>query len=241
MLYVFGDSYSCDSKYYDEVNKGRVHKFLPLEKNWTSILSEKLTGNAEHINDSIVGCANEFIFHRLMTRITEFKEGDYVVVSATSVNRRWLLERRPDVALHHATSNINAEPGITKEERAAILQYTTYLHSDMAAESIYDAIFWATMYASQRLEQSGVKLIIIPGFNDIPGVIGNLFDLSNSEFDNPKTRDDFYKKAPDLRWNHLSEVNHKVLANKIFDFFTKNEIIDLTSGFQKNIYTKDNI
>jgi hypothetical protein len=240
MLYVFGDSYSCDSKYYDEVNKERIHKFLPLEKNWTSILSEKLTGNAEHINDSIVGCSNEFIFHRLMNRISEFKDGDYVVVSATSVNRRWLIERRPDVALHHATANINVEPGITKEERTAILQYTTYLHSDTAAESIHDAIFWATVYAAQRVESLGVKFLIIPGFKNIPGVIGNLFDLSNSEFDNPETCKAFYKNS-DLRWNHLTEINHKILADKVFDFFTKNKIVDLTTGFQKNIHTKNNI
>jgi len=241
MLYVFGDSYSCDSKYYDSVNKERTRKFLPLEKNWTSILSEKLTGNIEHINDSVVGCANEFIFHRLMTRLPELKDGDYVVVSATSVNRRWLIERRPDVALHHATANINEEPGITTEERAAILQYTTYLHSDMAAESIHDAIFWATVYAAQRVENLGVKFLIIPGFKDIPGVVGNLFDLSNSEFDNLKTVDEFYKKSPDLRWNHLTEVNHKILADKVFEFFTKNKMVDLTTGFQKNIYTKHNI
>jgi hypothetical protein len=240
MLYVFGDSYSCDSKYYDEVNKERIHKFLPLEKNWTSILSEKLTGNTEHINDSIVGCSNEFIFHRLMNRISEFKDGDYVVVSATSVNRRWLIERRPDVALHHATANINVEPGITKEERTAILQYTTYLHSDTAAESIHDAIFWATVYTAQRVESLGVKFLIIPGFKNIPGVIGNLFDLSNSEFDNPETCKAFYKNS-DLRWNHLTEINHKILADKVFDFFTKNKIVDLTTGFQKNIHTKNNI
>lgn len=241
MLYVFGDSYSCDSKYYDTVNKERNHKFLPLEKNWTSILSEKLTGSIEHINDSIVGCSNEFIFHRLMTRMSELKKGDYVVVSATSVNRRWLIERRPDVALHHATSNINAEPGITKEESDAILQYTRYLHSDLAAETIYDAIFWATVYAAQRVEDLGVRFLIIPGFRDIPGVNGNLFDLSNSEFDNIETRDKFYKMAPDLRWNHLTEVNHKILADKVFDFFTENKMVDLTTGFQKNIYTKNNI
>jgi hypothetical protein len=241
MLYVFGDSYSCDSKYYDAVNKDRIYKFFPLEKNWTSILSEKLTGNIEHINDSIVGCSNEFIFHRLMTRISEFKEGDYVVVSATSVNRRWLIERRPDVALHHATANINQEPGITKEERAAILQYTTYLHSDTAAESIHDAIFWATVYAAQRVESLGIKFLIVPGFKDIPGVIGNLFDLSNLEFDELETRDKFYKKAPDLRWNHLTEVNHNILAKKVFEFFTENKMVDLTDGFQKNIYTKNNI
>lgn len=241
MLYVFGDSYSCDSKYYNSVNNERIHKFFPLEKNWTSILSEKLTGNVEHVNESVVGCANEFIFHRLMTRMSEFKQGDHVVVSTTSVNRRWLLEHRPDVALHRATSNIDVEPGITKEERAAILQYTKYLHSDIAAESIHDAIFWATVHTAQSVENLGVKFLIIPGFKNMPGVNGNLFDLSNSEFDNPETFDKFHKRAPDLRWNHLTEVNHKILASKVFDFFTGNKMIDLTAGFQKNIYTKNNI
>jgi len=238
MLYVFGDSYSCDSKYYDSVNKERTDKFLPLEKNWTSILSEKLTGNIEHINDSVVGCANEFIFFMLQRRMPEFKKGDFVIVSTTSVDRRWLIERRPDIALHTATSNIDAETGITKQEREAILQYTKYLHSDMAASAIYDAIFWATLHAAQQLENLGVKMLIIPGFKNIPGVIGNLFNVSNSEFENTETMDEFYKKSPDLRWNHLTEVNHKVLADKAFDFFRENKIVDLTTEFQKNIYRK---
>lgn len=240
MLYVFGDSYSCDSKYFDTINNDRVDKFFPLEKNWTSILSEKLTNSIQHVNDSIVGCSNEFIFHRLMIRLPELKQGDHVVVSLTSVNRRWLLERRPDIALYHATANIGLEPGITKLERDAILQYATHLHSDIAADTIYNAIFWATVHAAQSVANLGVKFLILPGFKSIQGVTGTLFELSSSEFDSTETSDKFYRNT-DPRWNHLSEVNHKILADKTFKFFTENKMIDLTTDFQKQLYTKHSI
>jgi hypothetical protein len=247
-LWVFGDSFTHDIKNMETSNVyrkevGLFPPFQPLENNWVNIVSEKLTGTVEHENFSMAGCANEFIYDRLYSNIPKFKEGDYVLVSLTASNRRWLVERCPQLA---NWSNCRFEPNlpdsVTKDENAAILQYGKYLHSDTAAAAIYTAIFWATVNIAQHVANLGVKFLILPGFEKLDPIKGTLSQACFEEFDNETTLNEYYKKTTDSRWNHFSEVNHKVLANKVIDYFTDvDHNIDLTVGFEKNIYTKDNI
>jgi hypothetical protein len=246
-LWVFGDSFAHDIKDMEQCNAalkkaGQFPLFFPLEKNWVNLVSEKLTGTVEHKNFAVAGCANEFIFHQLMQNIAEFKEGDYVIVSFTANSRRWLVERCPHLAnWSHCKFEPDTENSVTKDENAAILQYGRHLHSEKAANAIYDAIFWATVHAAHTVAPAGVRVLILPGFHKVDGVFGTLTDVCFGEFDNEKTLNSFYLKTNDCRWNHLTEVNHNILAEKICNFFIKGEIVDLTSGFEKKIYTKNNI
>lgn len=246
MLYVFGDSFSHDIKDFNSSNEMRnsqkeFPEFIPIKNNWVNLVAEKLTGTTEQVNDSMAGCANEFIFHRLMMRMPEIKEGDYVIVCFTSESRRWLVERCPHLC-NWANSKIDpgVEGGVTKEEHAAIEQYARYLHSDMAANAIYNSVIWATVHAATNLEPLGVKVLLLPGFHPINGVYGTLTEASFSEFDSDKTRFKFYKKTNDSRWNHFSNENHQILADKVCKFFTDFEPVDLTTGFKTSIYTKNN-
>ena len=243
MLYVFGDSFSHPFSFFDESNKLRhagkeYPPFIPIKNNWVDLVAERLTGTTDQINDSMAGAANEFIFHRFMDRMSQYKEGDYVIVCLTNENRRWLIEKSPHLS-NFANSKI--DEGITKQEYKAIQQYAKYLHSDMASNAIYNSIIWATIHGAINLEPLGVKMLILPGWHTISGVEGSLTEASFQEFDSIETRNTFYKKTNDSRWNHFSEENHKVLADKVCDFFTDFKMIDLTTGFKTNIYTKDNI
>ena len=243
MLYVFGDSFSHAFNEFNDANELRKSEnlypqFIPMENNWVDLVAEKLTGKTDQINDSIAGAANEFIFHRFMDRMNEYKEGDYIIVCLTNENRRWLIEQSPHLSNF---ANANIRDGITKQEYKAVQQYVKYLYSDMASRAIYDSVLWATIHAAINLESLRVKMLILPGFHPINGVKGTLTEVSNAEFDSIKTRDVFYKKTNDSRWNHFSEENHKILADKVCDFFTDFKMVDLTTGFKSNIYTKDNI
>lgn len=248
MLYVFGDSFSHDISHMEISNTDRLKRkikfptFIPLENNWTNILSKRLTGSTVHVNESMAGCANEYIYHKLITNYEKFKAGDHVVVCLTAENRRWLVERCPHLA-NWAMCDFEPDvPGsVTKEENHAIGQYARYLHSDLAAGSIYNAIIWATVYAARSVEHLGVKFLILPGFHEINGVKGTLNDASTSEFDSIETLQKFYRKTNDTRWNHFSEKNHEILADKVYNFFTDFTDVDLTTGFETNIYTKKNI
>ena len=82
-------------------------------------------------------------------------------------------------------------------------------------------------------------VLILPGFNNVPGVKGNLCEASGTEFNNEKTAIAYYDKTGDLRFNHFSEVNHKILADKIIEFFKTGKTVDLTTGFKTSIITKE--
>jgi hypothetical protein len=247
-LWVFGDSYAHDIKHMAVSNderkrEGLFPQFQPLEKSWISIVSEELTGSVEHENYAMAGCANEYIFHQLSQAFPKFQEGDYVLVSLTASNRRWLVERCPHLA---NWSNCKFEPDIpgsvTKDENKAIQQYARYLHSDIGSDAIYNAIVWATIYTAQVVADFNVKFLILPGFHEIEGIKGTLSKACFAEFDNEDTLNKFYKKTTDNRWNHFTEVNHKVLAKKVIDYFKDiDHDLDLTTGFETGIYTKDNI
>lgn len=246
-LWVFGDSFCVDIKNLAASNESRskhtTHPpFFKLEKNWTSLVSEKLTGTTDHVNEAIAGCANEYIYHKLRLRMGEFKEGDCVIVSLTAPDRRWLVERCPHLAnWSHCIFDPNAPNSVTKSENKAIQEYAKYLYSKTASDAMYDAIFWAIVHLAKTIEPLGVRVLLLSGFEEVPGVLGTLNQVSSNEFSSNDVLTKFYKKTNDARWNHLTEVNHKILAEKVCNFFNKGELVDLTTGFETNIYTENNI
>jgi hypothetical protein len=118
--------------------------------------------------------------------------------------------------------------------------YKRYLYSDYRCAIHYDAIVDAITLRTRVYAENGIRCLIVPGFHNIEGVIGNLFDASNFEFDCGETSKPYYEKG-DLRFNHFSEVNHKILADKVIKFFNTGETVDFTTGFETGIYTEDNI
>jgi hypothetical protein len=95
--------------------------------------------------------------------------------------------------------------------------------------------------AGIMLMRKDVKLLVMPGFHDISGVAGTLSNASFNEFDSEETMGLFYAKTADSRYNHFTERNHKALADKVVKYFTAGEMVDLTTGFETSIYTKNNI
>lgn len=241
MLYVFGDSFSLPDAHKNEVvgPKGLV-TFMPVEKSWTDIVSERLIGEDNHVNDAILGCSNEYILHTLRTRESSFKSGDYVIVQLTSYYREWFFEDKPGMA-----NFINAKfvPGVhvTKEQANALEMYKRHLYSDHRLLLHYDAILDAITFRTILYGQQGIRCLILPGFHNVVGVEGTLFKTSGSEFDSEETAAIYRAETGDLRFNHFSDVNHKILANKVIDFFNTGTTVDLTTDFETGMYTKYNI
>jgi hypothetical protein len=241
MLYIFGDSFSVPDAHKNEVvgPKGPV-TFMPLEKNWTRIVSESIIGDDNHVNDALLGCSNEYILHTLRTHESSFKSGDRVIVQLTSYYREWLFEDKPGMA-----NFINAKwvPGVhvTKEQAKALEMYKQHLYSDHRLLLHYDAILDAITLRTILYAQQDIRFLILPGFHNVAGVQGNMFKTSNSEFDSDETAAIYCAETGDLRYNHFSEVNHKILADKVIDFFNTGTTVDLTTGFKTGMYTKDDI
>jgi hypothetical protein len=89
--------------------------------------------------------------------------------------------------------------------------------------------------------QQNIRCLVLPGFHNVAGVEGTMFKTSSYEFDSEETAAIYRAETSDLRYNHFSEVNHKILADKVLKFFNTGETVDLTSDFKTGMYTKDTI
>lgn len=242
MLYVFGDSFSLpDAVKHNVIGPGgKVVNFLPLEKAWPDIVFESITSDTSYINDAQLGCSNEYVLHTLRNRESSFKSGDCVIVQLTSYYREWFFEDKPQMG-----NFLNAKfvPGVhvTVEQAKALEMYQRHLYSEHRLLLHYDAILDAITFRTILYGQQGIRCLILPGFHNVAGVEGTLFKASNAEFDSEETAATVRRKLTDLRFNHFSEVNHKILADKIIDFFNTGKTVDLTTDFETVIYTKDNI
>ena len=248
MLYVFGDSFCHDIKYLSVSNQDREKykvypQFQPLNENWLGQVSKKLNGSVDHENRALAGCANEYIYHQLCRELPNIKEGDQVIVSLTNMDRRWLVEECPHQANWSSMAFDPDIPGsVSKEQNEAITQYARHLHSATGTFALYTGILHGLMFQAMQMREIGIKFLLLPGFAPLENCNGMLSDITDGEFDSLETRDKFYQKTNDNRWNHLSEANHTILANTVIDYFEDtNHDLDFTVGFEKNILTKENI
>jgi hypothetical protein len=250
MLYVFGDSYCHDIKDMELSNKDRrgeglYPEFFPLEDNWVNIVSKKLIGSVNCVNESTAGASNEYIWHKLQSYASDFVPGDHIIVQLTSQQRRWLIEEHPQYS-NWITMPLD-DSKLSSAQQNAVAAYGKHLNHEQADHAIYMACLYATTYIGKMLgenggdENEGIKVLILPGFHNIAGVEGTLSNVCYGEFDGQESQDQFYKTTHDNRWNHMTEINHTILADKVLDFFEDFTMVDLTTDFEKAIYTKDNI
>lgn len=240
MLYVFGDSFSTANRGLEKRLEG-LPDWLPLENSWTDIVSQKLTGSIEHINDAMSGCANEFIFQCFLNRQSEMKSGDCVIVQLTSMYRHWFFDNKPWLS-NYTSTQYTIGHDISKEESTAIEMYVKYLFCQNRITATYNGFISGVTYISSVLAKENVRVLILPGFQPVYGVNGTLATVAESEFLNEKIGAEYYQKVQgDCRVNHLSEQNHIVLANKVYNFFKTGEMVDLTTEFKTGIFTKENI
>jgi hypothetical protein len=228
-LHVYGCSYSIGSSF-------KHPKLWDYTKNWIDIVAKELkVKNVE--NHSQFGVSNEFIFKKVIENSITWKDGDFVLIQLTSVVRKWFFPDDP------ALSNItNMRTGVyTDGQEKAIKNYITHLQNSQLDDIIYTAYVYSLLYV--KATKPNINILVIPGFSDFPGVNGNLTDnVCDAEFDCVDTLHKFYGKHHwDPRLNHMTYENHKVLANKVVDYFVNQTELDLTSGFSKSIYTESNI
>ena len=241
MLYIFGDSFSIPHAHMKEVfgpDKTEV-TYLPLEKSWTTIVSDAIS-NDPHTNYAILGCSNDYIYQQLREKELLFKSGDRVIIQLTNLYREWFFENKPYMAIQLATM-ITPGVDVTEEQYQAIEMYKRHLYFEGRNIIHYNMFFDSLVHKVKMYGEHKIRCLILPGFDNVPGVKGNLCEASGTEFNNEKTAIAYYDKTGDLRFNHFSEVNHKILADKIIEFFKTGKTVDLTTGFKTGIYTKETL
>jgi len=237
-LWIFGDSYSIPIAFLKEAFaiKAKIDPTI-YTTNWIEEVTKKIPVKELEVFSQF-GVSNEWIFKKVFEQVKNFKTNDCVIVQLTNSNRHWFFKDKP------TESNIVqglAHPDHSKDKRKAIEGYIKYLDNDHMNDIIYTSMIYSFMYL--KIGMPNIKILLLPGWGSAPETIGNLTNnVCDAEFDNKETQEVFYSETGfDRRLNHMSIDNHYILADKIADYFNNNIPVDLTTGFETNIYTKTNI
>ncbi len=229
-LWVIGDSFS------------QPRKEIDTPRTWPELVAERL--GCEIVNDSFYGVSQDFCWMYLNVWLHEkrIQPDDYVIVVLTHPNRFWYIESEPDLSNGHWL--IDLDDYVTKPQAQAIRGFIE--HIQRPALDIIHQTSRLGWLAWQRESQGLRRPIILPGFefdlyqageySALNVAQGNMFQIQLNEFsDNDRPRHIEYFNGADPRYNHFSNVNHKILADKIVDSFATDVPVDLTSDFMDSV------
>lgn len=233
-IFVFGDSY------------GDRKPFIGADKTYLKLLSNYY--NCPVINTAKGGAANEYIMDKFFDTVDQIKENDIVIFLPTWHRRRWLIEDLPAVTgLMNLAKSIGGVRGFGRELSEEEISYCTevFLKSVDAFEErkskAYIKMMLSTLSEYQR--KIGFKSIVVNTFTEhkkydnFINTSGLLHYVNENELADIKN---FHQNYGEFRHNHLSLVNHTILAEKIIKAIESGEDIDLKSDFkEKIVYAKD--
>ena len=194
------------------------------------------------------GASCNWLLSKLLYAESGIKEDDLLVLVVPYWERMCIWPASPDLTSlacldslgKHELSDAKWKPYTTKE-RQAFESYFLYLKNDEFTLSLYVALMHWVNSIGSRLKQ---KPLILFGFkpeystehlNNCDVAPGFLFDVCINEFKSIDTWNRIIENTPflDTRIGHLSECNHKILAEKLIEYYTKGTVPDLTTGFQQ--------
>jgi len=218
MLYIFGDSFSVGA----DPQQPSTHKL------WSELTAIKL-GISKIVGRTQYGVSNEWILNEVLQCSKKFNNHDKVIIQLTSPERQWFFEDMPAVGNFYVA---DLEKIVSPERAKAVKQFIIHLNSESLNEIRNNLYHLAVERITQILGH--VQILVLPGFRDIPSVKGTLNSVSVGEFSSIDAKDKWYDTHKiDPRINHLSAENHKILSDKIVDYFKLGHNIDLTTGFMK--------
>ena len=219
-LWVFGDSF------VSPINKNYDIDYFP-DWVWTKQLAYKLNLNLKIC--ALPGISNQWISQEVTKHYDQIQPGDKVVVVTTHHNRTWLIKDHPEFSNIFSNNISNYDRHLSKHQISTINKYVEHFaeQHDFISDIHYE---WFLSWIRTKLSPK-VILCLLPGFgvtssHDITGKIC-LGVVEKNEFVELQNKPKF-----DKRINHLSEYNHKILADKVYDFFKTDKKIDLGTGFE---------
>ena len=191
----------------------------------------------------------------------KLQPNDLLLIAVTGPHRTWFFHEHPsisalgsinsDAVQRAAQTKGPAAEGmgiLTQEQITTFNHYYVYLHRDTLH------LEWLRSWfedVNATCCQLGIKAVVLDCFgpkqvdslhvdstmrvktDHLPAIIrGNqcLHHVSTLEFDNTRTHD-YIMQNQDPRMNHLSKLNHAILAKKITNSVKNNVPLDLTSGW----------
>lgn len=224
-LWIFGDSFSAC--YQENLNKHENN--IPV---WTKQLAMLLKVDTIEYRSGY-GYSNEYIFKTVIEETKNFNHDDSVLIQLTEPYRRWFIKEAPNYGNYHTILNSKNNEIVTEQRKQAIKAYITYLQNEESDTLIYQQSFYALYSILTVSPISNWK--ILPGFDRCPGVNGNMCQIANLEFVDQQAKEKWYEiHKVDPRQNHMSEENHTVLAQKVYEWFNNpGTDINLLEGFKR--------
>lgn len=232
-VYFFGDSFSAAHK-----------NARDQEKTWWYNLAKKLGGTG-FLNLSMIGSSQEYSFYMIASKINDITPDDQIIITLTHPSRRWWVASDPTLGKPEIVKEANhVDPQIGKT--AELWQrYVQNEYLDVIAT--VQRLGWLSRLVSKRNWRKPIVLFcfdqLVPGIEDFDNIIfsrGSLTEnISTPEVPGGHSRNNYNNllKGVDFRYNHLCLTNHAILTDKVYNTITKNDELNLTTGFRKNLLT----
>jgi len=249
-LYVFGDSFAA-TEVNPTWNADQMEKMFT--RKWAVLLSKKL--GVELKNYGISGSSLEYTYYKFNQVRADLKEDDVVIIVLTDLLRKWIIQDRPETTSLSAAERHNIDP---KFKKYAQWYFVNVLRAEIEETHLHNFLY-AVHATTAHLK---VKPLFVCAFDKISRgkwtvdvdtvdrahannfAIGSLWEISSYEIeylieDNVTAVKTNLRK--EFRSNHLSDVQHPILVDKILDYIHNGATVDLTTGFVKNIYKKQDL
>lgn len=225
-VWTFGDSFIAG------------YNVKHANKLWTAQVADKIHYRLEL--RGMVGSSLSYMYEQFNNIRDNVKNNDVVIIAPTELSRKWLVRERPDDGpIFNA-----AQLGTTKQQKA-VMNYIMNLQNLEIEKNYLINFLYGLHYLT---EQKKLHTIVLTTFKETAEVINNenlpLFHISDGLLCDNVQREEFEPKVyenwmrfhfVDCRPNHLCRSNHEVMAKKILDNIQNNEIINLNTGFHKEI------
>jgi len=229
ILWIFGDSFASA--------RNKNFPAGPPDYQWSLQLAKKLNCDEVKI-EALPGVSNEWIFKQIKDNESTINmRSDKIVVITTASDRLWLIKDQPSLANIHMT---NLKKLITRSQYKAIESYLVEfgnMHEELSVQRYEQFLLWLNSLPYMKC--------ILPGFdatsyhNIVNGNLNTLCSIDEAEWISTDSKYKYMRKTStldDFRINHLSESNHNVLAEKIYQYFVTGKPVDLSTGFATNLY-----
>ena len=248
-LYVFGDSFASIET--DPTTSVNAREQL-IAKAWSVLLSKKL--GVELKNFGISGSSLEYTYYKFNQLRADLKEDDVVVIVLTDLLRKWIIPDRPvtsSLAAVESHGDLNSN-----WIKCAQWYFANVLNVEVEETHLHNFLY-AVHVTTPHLK---VKPLFICAFDDESrgrwGInintvnrsqinnfaTGSLWEVSSYEIEHADAKIAVKTNLrKEFRQNHLSDIQHPILADKILNYIHNGTVVDLTTGFVKNIYNKQDL
>lgn len=250
-LYVFGDSFAS-TEINPTWNAEDIERLFM--KKWSVLLSKKL--GVELKNYGISGSSLEYTYYKFNQICADLKEDDVVVIVLTDLLRKWIIKDRPVTSsLVAVEMHGDLNPNLVKcaqwyfanvlnlEVEEVHLQ--NFLHAVNATTShLKVKPLFVCAFDTVSRGRWGIDVSTVNKSQSNSFAIGSLWEVSSYEITH--TNNDLASAVrtnlkKEFRLNHLSDVQHDILADKILNYIHTGTTVDLTTGFIKNIYERQDL